>query len=85
MVCENQEELCRCHLTSYPQIALLAAVYSETTSLTVLFLRVSVEGLLSSAVAFSMLKLFFPRWRWASDLALIISSLRVSKTWRLIR
>ena len=45
------------------QIVPLAAVYLWPTSLTVLFLRVSVEGPPSSAVAFSMLKLFFPQWR----------------------
>jgi hypothetical protein len=43
----------------YRQIALLAVVCVETTSLTVLFLGVRVEGPLSSAVAFSVLKLFF--------------------------
>ena len=48
---------------SHHRLPLLAMVYSETTSLTVLILRVSVEGPLSSKAAFGMLKLLFPRWR----------------------
>lgn len=43
----------------YRQIALLAAVCFETTSLTVLFLGVRVEGPLSSAVAFRQAKSSF--------------------------
>jgi len=38
-----------------PSFAALAMVYSETTSLTVLILRVSVEGPLSSEAAFGVL------------------------------
>jgi hypothetical protein len=46
-----------------PPILLLATVYFQTTSLTVLNLRVSVEGPLRSKAAFKMLKLLFPQWR----------------------
>ncbi len=46
--------------------AALAGVYSETTSLTVLILRVSVEKPLSSKAAFGIFGLLFPQWRLGS-------------------